>query len=650
MQWLATLHFANIFGFALAAFSPLLVLAYLRRKPKNPRVVSSVIILKTLQKRVRLKKKVKLPPNFYLELLAILLLTTAAAYPLYRSEKNAVLILCDNSLSMRAAFVPEEERKTQALKTRYDEARRLLGEWLTIESADHTYSLYLSSPELTQLGSDGLTGKEVLELLRTTSPTLTGDKRDASFDELAASGKYDKVLFVTDRLAEFVDDRTRDSGRAGSTPIEVLTVRSPQPNVFLSGIRLKENVTLRGARKIVVTAGASSASPIDAQLDLYEEKSNNTSPIMSTTVTLVPNIVQDISFDLPSSLLDSKLFRVDLKTQDSSQSAVTNALGEDDSAWIATDSSGVLSVLFVTDEKNNRFEHGLDSIRGFEITAVTAREFGALEVTDLAKYHFALFYRTAPPNVSPIASLFVLPPEENEIFPVMAEVREPRITSWLSDHPLTSYLRVPLLSPQAALVFNVPNWARSVLNVERGSIVAAGERAGGRQRVAAVGFEILPFEGRKTPVLSVLMLNLVRWLTGSTGFLTGALSGTYLTLEGEKSWVIRKPSGAIDSLETTADLPSHYQLDEPGIYKLTSISGDSEAEIVKSVQTVPVNTFYPAESSTFESSLLTLPRRIFHTAQANYREKSHVPVIVAIVLFILLIEFFVRQLVNRRDV
>ena len=54
---------------------------------------------------------------------------------------------------------------------------------------------------------------------------------------------------------------------------------------------------------------------------------------------------------------------------------------------------------------------------------------------------------------------------------------------------------------------------KSIINSEQGSILFAGESRG--FRFAVLGFEIFPFEGSKTPALSVLTLNLLNWLANT---------------------------------------------------------------------------------------------------------------------------------------
>ena len=167
-------------------------------------------------------------------------------------------------------------------------------------------------------------------------------------------------------------------------------------------------------------------------------------------------------------------------------------------------------------------DSGFGGVPALGVQQISPAEFAKRAESDLARYSSVIFHRSAPARPPSVPTLLILPPADNPLFPVRDQADEGRITSWAAEHPITSYLKVPLLSPGSAAIFDVPLWAQSIMRVEEGAIVVAGESHG--VRFAAVGMEMLPFEGARTPVLSVLTLNLLNWLSGGTELTASALS------------------------------------------------------------------------------------------------------------------------------
>ena len=96
---------------------PLLILAYLKRQQSKRYVVSSVLVLRTLSRKVSPKKRFLPPLRFFLELLALLCLTIAAAQPFLDLQGEKIAVLLDNSLSMKA------QANSGSAQTRFEVAR-----------------------------------------------------------------------------------------------------------------------------------------------------------------------------------------------------------------------------------------------------------------------------------------------------------------------------------------------------------------------------------------------------------------------------------------------------------------------------------------------------------------------------------------------
>ena len=179
-------------------------------------------------------------------------------------------------------------------------------------------------------------------------------------------------------------------------------------------------------------------------------------------------------------------------------------------------------------------------------------------------------------------------------------------------------------------MFATPLWARSVINVEQGAVVVAGESHG--LRFAAVGVELLPFGGASTPTVSILTLNLLNWLTGGSELGKTTLSGGTTRLEGRHSWKIQKPDGTTEAVQVKASDPEFYPLGEPGVYRLEGAPIGPGASISRALT---ANVFYPDEAATFSPTPLTLPREIVHEELVREDVSPIWPFIIGLVLALL---------------
>jgi hypothetical protein len=78
-----------------------------------------------------------------------------------------------------------------------------------------------------------------------------------------------------------------------------------------------------------------------------------------------------------------------------------------------------------------------------------------------------------------------------------------------------TYVNPTLLTVPTTRLIDCPPSASPILTTTAGTIACAGEQQG--FRYAIIGFELFPFDGPKTPTLSILTLNLFKWLFESQG-------------------------------------------------------------------------------------------------------------------------------------
>jgi hypothetical protein len=193
-------------------------------------------------------------------------------------------------------------------------------------------------------------------------------------------------------------------------------------------------------------------------------------------------------------------------------------------------------------------------------------------------------------------------------------------------------LKVPLLKVSNGEIFDVPLWAQGVVRIERGAIVVAGESHG--IRVAAVGMELLPFEGMKTPVASVLTLNLLNWLTGGAELTGSNLTGSAVSLDASKSWTVRNPKGKEEKINGA------LKLDGPGLYFLSTSAGDRKQ--------VAANAFFPSESNTLVKTQYSAPSVVEHERKLDEGSKLWWSTLIALAFGILMLEQLLFFLPERR--
>lgn len=564
MSWFSLLHFAHPGLLLLGAAAPALILAYLQRNPLKRTVVSSIIILKRIPKAPALKRRMKLPLRFFLELLALLLLTGAAAMPFLNDRGEHVAILIDNSLSMRAASGDKGSR--------FDDALSSTDDWLVEQDRSNSYTVFVPAPTLTLIGSGDLNREAARRVVRGIKAGFSSDSLGGAVSELLSQRKYERVFVVSDQDAE------RDEG---DSIVETRRVGRSASNAYIANLR-SERSRLQEEMTVTASIGFSGPQATEIRARLSAISGTSERELSSTKARIEDGKITEVTFNVPIPELGT-LYHARITADD-------DVLPEDNEGWISPDSRSGSEVLLVgVPDPDLR---GLARIRGIHVTQLTPYAYTRLSDQDLRKYSSLIFYQVAPRIVPKISSVLILPPNENPLFPVRVDVSAPSISSWKAEHPITTYLNVPVLKPKVAQIFEPVPWAQAVLNAEQGALIIAGESQG--VRFAGVGFEILPFEGSDTPGPSVLLLNLLQWLSGGGELSATKLTGSALKVDSGRISKVIDPRGEVKELAGGSSL---YTFDQPGIYVIQSAERTF----------LPVNPFHADESSTFETHYFRVP-------------------------------------------
>lgn len=106
---------------------------------------------------------------------------------------------------------------------------------------------------------------------------------------------------------------------------------------------------------------------------------------------------------------------------------------------------------------------------------VTPEQYTQKSSDELRENALIVFHQTAPTIPPKVPALLIAPPRENTLFPTAGGASQLTISSWKEEHPILSYLRVPLLEVTSGEMFRTPAWATSIINSQQGSILSAGE-------------------------------------------------------------------------------------------------------------------------------------------------------------------------------
>jgi len=572
--------FTLLHGWALSLFLviPVLILAYLRRNPSNQTIVSSLLLIRKLKSRQVIKKRIKLPLRFFLEVLALSLLVVALASPIISVKNKRVAIIIDTSLSMRA-LEGGQSRITKAIEVTAE---------ILQDETNAVFSIYTSTPKLTLVGERDLSSSAALSVVKeNVKAGYSSDLLSGSVLELAQSGTYDELYVVTDKRVSYLD-ATNEGGK--EVKIIAKKVGEPTSNLAIISAKLSEDAVDQSKQNISVSLLASSDQELKGRVELRElSGSDSKEKLLTTTqITVGENKRAEVNFTVRHNV--NSIYKILVVPS----VAKDNNIIEDDEVFVTAAPSSATKILVVS--KDGKSTLGLDKIRGIITTALSIGEYNHKSEQELYSNSLIIFHRVSPASLPEVPSLLVIPPADGKLFIVENEVAAPVISSWNENHPINSYLKVKLLNLSSAEMLQVPTWGEKIINLEQGTIAFAGEYQG--IKYAVLGFEIFPFEGDITPVPTVLTLNLIKWLMQNASIKSQYLTGSVIPLDSS-NWSKITPDGI--KVEIQDD--KSQELGLPGLYRFTN---DSQQEIV-----IPVNAIHPEESNTNVTQTIVLPSIVY---------------------------------------
>lgn len=479
-----------------------LVYLFRARGTTQSKVTSSLFLLTKLPQYLPSRRRFVPPLQFWLELALAVTLALAASGLLFTRTGARVAVVIDTSKSMGALLSADETRLQAAL--------RIASADIAQAPADTLFAVLRAARSLS--AADGKAGSishvtksAAISELKTVQSTYEVDSISNLIAELRARGEHDSIWLYTDRTVEGV--RAESRLRVTTVPYDPDVAR----NIWISSVQIRASSDAgQGAgRDSLVEVGVSRVGRGAEQVSVTATCTDRQS---STTFSLPP-VTRQLS-GRASSL-------VQLGPLDSPWSFCRIlASGEDDllpidnEAWLVhTREHGTLGVFSTLSTQTL----GLDRLPFGTPVAMTGSD--AARERNLSG---VLYHRTAPATLPSIPALVVYPPVGTKLWGGLVQGDAARgtsgsveITRWDESHPLLQYVRPGLLALPTARVLECPSGARPVLHSAAGALMCAGEDGG--RRYVIVGFELFPFDGMRTPTLSIITLNTLQWLLMSSG-------------------------------------------------------------------------------------------------------------------------------------
>ena len=202
-------------------------------------------------------------------------------------------------------------------------------------------------------------------------------------------------------------------------------------------------------------------------------------------------------------------------------------------AWVAKRQERRLVLVSPTKSVHTELERVSQSIPSLTLTAVTPDAFSSL---NLDTQDIVVFHNFVPSTSVAANSLYIFPPPDNPLFPVVAEAQDLSILDWREGHEILHNLHyVDALPLKKARVLALPSWAQVLISSRTGAgevpLALTGEKDG--YRVVCLAFDLGSGNLTNSDNLTLLLLflNAVRWL------LPPDPSAPVLTTPGETFYV-----------------------------------------------------------------------------------------------------------------
>jgi hypothetical protein len=587
--------------------------AYRRGGKGREIIVSTVFILRELAGVPKSRQKFWPPPRFFLELLCLLALVLAAAGVSSKKFEDKFVILIDNSLSM-AARVGSVGNSTLIELAKRDALSFLMG-----LSGDKGVKICVTSPILNCLSDTYVSLGSAQESLENVSVAFGEDKIDEGVNSILLDPSEPQIVVFSDKsLAESSKPHPKVSVRSTAE------LSAELQNIAILGGQIDAGKAAGTVKLVVdVAAFADAKNQVDLRIESIEQIGGSyaTNILSERSLVLSDGETAAVAFEVPK----ASAYKVSLALR---QSLPANSIAEDDVAYFVPDlSSG--KVLLVSDF----------SVKQLGLSKVSTLSF---ESSSLAEYRdnlegvdFVIFHKVVPDGLPKVNSLFVSPETSAEFFSLKPSRRNTEkvieVTSWDEINSITSYLKMPILKFSEVTPLLPQAGASIVVTSNAGPIVLSLEK--NEARYVATGFEIFPYAAGKTPALSILSLNIFKWLSGrgiSVGF-------------SDLPLVVGKQFLKVSDVLARNDFAPGTLVANPGVYM-------GEYRDTRAAQLLAFNFFSENESDKSTRQTFVLPSGDTQVVEVGDSASSFAPLIILTICTLVSFDLMLQvvSLIRRR--
>jgi hypothetical protein len=511
--------------------------AYRRGGKGREIIVSTVFILRELAGVPKTRQKFWPPPRFFLELLCLLALVLAAAGISSQKFEDKFVILIDNSLSMGARV------GTVGNSTLIELAKRDALTYLAGLGRDKGVKVCITSPALRCLNESYVSTGSARKSLADVFVAFGEDRIDEGINSILLDPAEPQVVVFSDKsLPENAKLHPKVSVR--STP----ELTAELQNIAILGGQIDPG-KVSGTVKLGLNLAAFTLAKnkVDLRIEALEEVGDKyTSNIIAErSLDLSSGDTVSVDFELPK----SAAYKASLVVR---QPLPANSIAEDDVAYFVPDLSSGRAFL-ISEFSVEQF--GLKKVPTISFESRTLDNYA----DDLDGVDFVIFHKVVPDSFPKVNSLFVSPDKDGSFFELGPEKNRSEkaieVTSWDEINSITSYLKMPILKFSAVTPLLPRLGASAVVTSNAGPIILSLEKE--NARYVATGFEMFPYAAGKSPALSILSLNIFKWLSGhgvSVGF-------------NELPFMVGSQFEKISDVLNDNDIFTDSLLTSPGVYR-----------------------------------------------------------------------------------
>lgn len=559
-----------------------LIYVYLKKGQSAQKVVASLFLLKILKTKNPAKQKINLPRRFYFELFffTLLVLALSGLYITRASEK--IIFVIDNSLSM--STISNQVERLSLLQQAQTQAS------VAINSlpAQSQIEIYQTSPSLSSISQGFVSASNALDTLKEIKIAYAEDKLEAQINKLINS-EFNQLYIYSDYQKEKESSENMHYVRLASDDLS-------QSNISISDIYFDNS---SNQLQVTINNFSSNANQIQLSIEYLGTNQEKLSNPMPVSLEIAPQE------QLKKNLLVDPRFQ-SLKASISSLSS--NLLPLDDQAFLSK-SAHSKKVFVIT--QNQISDLGLNRLPNFNFEQILASNYNDDYAKQIEQKHaIAIFDNLAPKTLPKFNALYINPPQQNPLFSTQAIVSA-QVSGWQDAHPITSYLNLSSLNfNQLAPLKSEISWLSSIIETTKGVALIAGENA--KLRVVVTGFDLLPYLGKESKTLSILTLNILKWLSSAS--LENAYISVYSSLDPSINKLVDSSAKEISFLKNGIALP--------GIYKAEN-------------QEIAVNFFSERESNLTKKKTLNLNQKSTISNISNKAKNNLQNMLLALVLLLI---------------